>query len=66
MKDRHKERVMYYGQTQITVRLCYHEDGAVAMLRFKWKDGKELVIKSDSFPEAPEKIYELLRECTLL
>ena len=59
-----EEKILYFDD--ITVRLAYRTDGSVDLLRFEWKDGKQMVIKSTSVTDAPEKIYELLRECEVL
>lgn len=59
-----EERVLNFGGSKI--RLSYKADGSVDMLRFEPVNGDQIVIRSASMPEAPEKIYELLRECYIL
>jgi hypothetical protein len=63
-----EERVLRYKDFRVT--LCYNEDGTVDGLFFEHNDENvrtdRMVIKSQSVPEAPEKIYELLRECEIV
>lgn len=59
-----EERLLYFNG--VTVRLSYNEDGSVDMLRIEEKSGEQVVIRSKSVPDAPEKIYELLRECEVI
>ncbi len=54
-----EERVLYFEG--ITIRLAYLESGDA--LKIEWPDGKQVDIRSISVPGAPEKMYELLREC---
>lgn len=58
-----EERILYFNG--IRARLCYDETGAIEMLRLEFEGDKLIVIRSRSVPDAPEKIYEFLRECEI-
>ncbi len=60
-----EERVLYFADGCRAV-LAYRSDGSIHHLRIELEGGRQLDISSTSMPDAPEKIYELLRECEVL
>jgi len=59
-----EEHLLYFNEFRI--RLSYTADGSVDMLRLEHHNQDEIVIRSKSASAAPEKLYELLRECEIV